>query len=89
MKGRAYKIPRNDKYDEYQTSLASMVYKFVDKKTRSAVNVIEKLSEELDKLVIKEFKRKYLGRRFLSRIKMLNIYYLWYMFSLRMHGLNL
>ena len=53
-----------------------MVYKFVDKKTGSAVSVNEKLSEELDKLVIKKFKRKNLGRRSLSRIKMLNIYYL-------------
>ena len=35
-----------------------MVYKFVDKKTGSAVSVNEKLSEELDKLVIKKFKRK-------------------------------
>ena len=35
LKDRAYEIARNYNYDEYQRALASMVYKFFDKKTGS------------------------------------------------------
>ena len=35
MKDRAYEIPRNRRYDGYQRLLASMVYKFFEKKTGS------------------------------------------------------
>ena len=33
LKDRAYEIVRNRNYDEYQRALASMVYRFFDKKT--------------------------------------------------------
>ena len=33
LKGRAYEIARNRKYDGCQRALASMVYKFFDRKT--------------------------------------------------------
>ena len=54
MKYGAYEIARYPKYDWYQSALASMVYKFFDKK--SSVN--EELIQELHKPVIKKFKRR-------------------------------
>ena len=38
-KGRAYKIAINPKYDRYQRGWASIMYKFVDKKTGSGVRM--------------------------------------------------
>ena len=55
---RAYEIARNRKYDGYQRALASMVYKFLDKKTGSEVSVNEQLAQELHKPVIKTLKTK-------------------------------
>ena len=46
LKDRAYEIARNRKYVGYQGALASMVYKFFDKKTGSGVSVNEQLAEE-------------------------------------------
>ena len=37
LKDGVYEIARNRKYDGYRKALASMVYKFFDKKTRSGV----------------------------------------------------
>ena len=51
MNNRTYEIVRKSKYDGYhQRSLASIVYKFFDKKTGSAANtsVNEKLTQELE-----------------------------------------
>ena len=58
MKDRAYEIVINPKYDGYQRELASMVYKFFDKKTVLGVkaSVNEELAQELHKPVIKKFK---------------------------------
>ena len=56
MKDRAYEIARNSKYDGYQRALASMVYKFFDKKTGSGISVNENLTEELHKPVIQKKK---------------------------------
>ena len=55
---RAYEIARNRNYDGYQRALASMVYKFFDKETRVGISVNEQLAEELNKPVIKKFKRR-------------------------------
>ena len=52
LKDRAYEITRNRNYDGYQRALASMVYRFFDKKTGSGISVNEQLAEELHKLVI-------------------------------------
>ena len=57
MKDRAYEIARNCIYDGYQRALASMVYRFFDKKTGSGIIVNEQLAEELNKPVIKNFTR--------------------------------
>ena len=53
---------------EYQRTLASMVYKFFDKKTRSGVNINEQLAEELHKPVTESFKRKKVYARFKDNI---------------------
>ena len=73
MKDRAFKMARNRNCLGYEGILSSMLYKFLDKKTGSGVNVNKQLAEELHKLVIKKFKRRkvyarfnkqYLGSRF-------------------------
>ena len=46
MKDRPYEIAINPNYDGYQKGLASMVYKFFDKKTGSGANVNEVLPQE-------------------------------------------
>ena len=59
---KAFNIAKNPKYDGYQGDLASMVYKFFDKKTGSGVNneikQNQQLTEELNKPVIKKFKKE-------------------------------
>ena len=64
LKDGAYEITKNGGYDGYQRALASMVYKFFEKKTGSPASVNEKLPEELDKPVTKKFKRRKLYARF-------------------------
>ena len=61
LKDKAFNIAKNPKYEGYQRGLASMVYKFFDKKTAKGSGVKtenkikqnEQLSEELNKPVIK------------------------------------
>ena len=64
---KAFNIAKNPKHDGYQRGLASMVYKFFDKKSRcSGVNnneikQNEQLTEELHKPIIKKInKEKYI-----------------------------
>ena len=72
MKDRAYEIARNCKHDGYQTPLASMVYKYFNKKTGSGglvtsnmgASVNEKLAEELQTTTMKKFKRRKVYARF-------------------------
>ena len=64
LKDRAYETARNCGYDEYQRALASMVYKFFDKKTGSRISENEQLAEELHKPVTKKFKRRKVYARF-------------------------
>ena len=64
LRDKAFHIAKNPKYDEYQRGLASMVYKFFDKKSKGsgvANNEIKQnfqLPEELHKPIIKKFKKK-------------------------------
>ena len=68
LRDKAFNIARNPKYDGYQRGLASMVYKFFDKKTKgSGVTTLanksaikytpqnEQLAEELHKPTIRKF----------------------------------
>ena len=69
LRHKAFKIASDEKYDEYQRRLASMVYKFFDKKSQgsgcslsSALQLANKeniqLSDELYKPIIRKFKKR-------------------------------
>ena len=72
LRDKAFNIAKNPKYDGYQRGLASMVYKFFDKKSTLltdksvagggvANNEIKqnfKLAEELHKPIIRKFKKR-------------------------------
>ena len=60
LRDKAFNIAKNPKYDGYQRGLASMVYKYFDKKsTGSGVNITlefnEQLAKELHKPIIRKF----------------------------------
>ena len=73
LRGKAFDIAKNPKYDGYQRGLASMVYKFFDKRfallsdesvAGSCINMnvnIDKLAEELANHLIKKNKNKKTG----------------------------
>ena len=52
MKDRAYEIPLNSKYDRYRTVLASMVYKFFDKKTGSGAIARDKAGPDVNEVLV-------------------------------------
>ena len=71
LKNKAFNIAKDPKYYGYQRGLASMVYKFFDKKTKGSgvttftnkfaiksISQNEQLAEELYKLIIKKLKKK-------------------------------
>ena len=58
LKVKAFKIASNPKYDGYQRGLASMVYKFFDKKSKGSGIINEpnyQLANELHKPIIRKF----------------------------------
>ena len=64
LKNRAFNVAKNQKYDGYQRGLASMVYKFFDKKSKGSgakhVNTKlaiqnQQLAEEIHKPIIRKF----------------------------------
>ena len=63
LKDRAYEIANNPKYDGYQRGLASMVYKFFEKKSKGSgikneIRENQQLTSELHKPVIRKFKER-------------------------------
>ena len=63
LRNKAFNIAKNLKYDGYQRGLASMVYKFFDKKTSGSgvnneIKQNEQLAEELHKPIIKKLKKE-------------------------------
>ena len=70
LRDKAFKIAGDQKYDGYQRWLASMVYKFFDKKTKgsgrpssSALQIANnkenvQLADELHKLIIRKFEKR-------------------------------
>ena len=63
LRDKAFNIVKDPKYDGYQHGLASMVYKYFDKKTSGSgiknENISNKeLTEELHKPIIKNFNKK-------------------------------
>ena len=57
LKDKAFKIASNPKYDGYQRGLASMVYKFFDKRSKgSGINEPNyQLANEIHKPIIRKF----------------------------------
>ena len=74
LRDKAFNIAKNPKYDRYQRGLASMVYKFFDKKSVSgscvatlANNEIKQnlqLAKELHKIFVRNFKKRAVYSRF-------------------------
>ena len=67
LRDKAFNIAKNPKYDGYQRGLASMVYKFFDKKSASGSGVANsgikqnlQLAEELHKPIIRNFKEQFI-----------------------------
>ena len=61
LRDKAFKIATDPKYDGYQRGLASIVYKFFDKKSSGRGIASEsnyQLAKELHKLIIQKFKKK-------------------------------
>ena len=61
LRDKAFKITSDPKYDGYQRGLASMVYKFFDKKLKGSGVTNEsnyQLANELHKPIIKKFKKR-------------------------------
>ena len=60
LRDKAFKSASDPKYDDYQRGLASMVYKFFDKKSKGSGIINEsyyQLENELHKPIIKKFKK--------------------------------
>ena len=73
LEDKAYDIASNPEYDGYQRGLASMVYKFFDKKsTGSGINTIKSsssiLADELHKHAIRKFKKRKVYSQFKDNI---------------------
>ena len=69
LRDKAYNIASSSKYDGYQRGLASMVYKFFDKKsTGSRVLSSSILADELHKPIIKKFEKRKVYSQFKDNI---------------------
>ena len=71
LRDKAFNIAKDQKYDGYQRGLASMVYKFFDKKTVSSGIKFtphnEQLAEELHKFIIRKFKKRKADMQLISK----------------------
>ena len=77
LRNRAFNIAKDPKYDGYQRGLASMVYKFFDKKSAGSgakhVNIKltpqnQQLAEELHKPIIRKFEKRKVHAAFKDNI---------------------
>ena len=84
LRDKAYDIASNSEYDGYQRGLASMVYKFFDKKSTAGPNSLERmgsgikkdttksssliLADELHKPIIKKFEKRKVYSQFKDNI---------------------
>ena len=69
LKDKAYNIATNSKYDGYQRGLASMLYKFFDKKsTGSGIASSSILADELHKPIINKFNKRKVYSQFKDNI---------------------
>ena len=62
LRDKAFNIAKDRKYDGYRRRLASMVYKFFDKKFSGSgiknENIYKELAEELHKPILRKFNKK-------------------------------
>ena len=70
---KAFNIAKNPKYDRCQRGLASMIYKFFDKKAsggtaKDEIMSSKELAEELHKPVIKKFEKRKVHSSFIDNI---------------------
>ena len=80
LRGKAFKIASDQKYDGYQRGLASMVYKFFDKKSQGSGRPLSsasqlannkenmQLADELHKPIIRKFKKRKVYSSFRDKI---------------------
>ena len=69
LRDKAYDIASNPEYDGYQRGLASMVYKFFDKKSMgSGIASSSILADELHKPIIKKFNKRKVYSQFKDNI---------------------
>ena len=69
LRDKAYDIASNPKYDGYERGLASMVYKFFDKKSMgSGIASSSILADELHKPIIRKFKKRKVYSQFKDNI---------------------
>ena len=69
LRDKAYDIASNPKYDGYQRGLASMVYKFFDKKSiGSGIASSSILADELHKHIIRKFNKRKVYSQFKDNI---------------------
>ena len=69
LRDKVFEIANKTKYDGYQWGLASMVYKFFDKKSSgSGVMPNQQLANELHKPIIRKFKRRKVYSSFTDNI---------------------
>ena len=78
LRDKVYNIASNPKYHGYQRGLASMVYKFFDKKSvGSGINTIKSsssiLADELHKPIIKKFEKRKVYSQFKDNIWGVNL----------------
>ena len=68
LRGEAFKIARDPKYNGYQSGLTSMVYKFFDKKS-SGSGVYAKLNYHLPSELHRQYFRKFKKRKVYSSFR--------------------
>ena len=73
LREKAFNIAKNLKYDGYQKGLASMVYKFFDKKTpggtvKSKNMLNQELAEELHKPIIRKIEEQKVNSSFIDDV---------------------
>ena len=76
LRDKAFNIAKDPKYDVYQRGLASMIYKFFDKKTKGSglsytiksAPQNKQLAEELHKPIIRKFKKRKIYSAFKDNI---------------------
>ena len=73
LKNKTYEIASNPNHSVYERGLASMVYKFFDKKTKGTcikneINQNQQLANELHKPIIRKFKKRKLYSSFKGNI---------------------